>query len=73
MDIGNLIPIYNGSTFVPTSFSELTNTTSNASVNPAAVTTNACYDLFVWNNAGTVNARKADATADSVALQTVGA
>src|SRR5690242_11025969 len=50
---GNIIPIYDGTAFVPTAFTELTNTTTDATTNPAAVTTNACYDLFVWSNSGT--------------------
>lgn len=53
--IGNQLPIYDGSAFVPTVFGELTNLTaqsSSGSAGPAAVTTNSNYDLFVWNNAG---------------------
>lgn len=52
----NLIPIFNGSAFVPTAFAELSNLTTASSVGsagPAAVTTNKNYDLFVWSNAGT--------------------
>ncbi len=35
-------------------FSELTNTLSDATKNPAAAVANANYDLFVWNDAGTM-------------------
>ena len=55
--IGNTIPIYNGSKMVQTTFTELSNVTSassSGSAGPAAVTTNSNYDLFVWNNSGTV-------------------
>ena len=44
--VGNLIPVYNGSTMVPTAFSELT------LVLNAAHSTNTIYDVFVWSNAG---------------------
>jgi hypothetical protein len=43
---GNLVPVYNGSTMVPTAFSEL----SLALVSAHATST--IYDLFVFNNSG---------------------
>ena len=43
---GNTVPIYNGTSFVPTTFSELTLTLTSAQ---AAST---LYDVFVFNNAG---------------------
>lgn len=51
---GNKVPIYNGSAFTMTTFAELTNTTTDNTKNPAAVTTNSNYDLFVWNDSGTI-------------------
>ena len=54
--IGNIIPLWNGSGFVPTVFTELTNILANSSTGnagPAAATFSSAYDLFVWNNAGT--------------------
>jgi hypothetical protein len=44
--LGNLVPIYNGSSFVPTTFSELilTLSSSHAASN--------IYDVFVFNNSG---------------------
>lgn len=51
---GNLVPIYDGTGFKWTVFTELTNTTTDNTKNPAAVTTNSNYDLFVWNDAGTI-------------------
>jgi hypothetical protein len=44
--VGNLIPIYNGSTMVPTEFSELTLTLSSSHA------TNTIYDVFVFSNSG---------------------
>lgn len=51
---GGLIPIYDGTNWILTYFTELTNTTTNSTVNPAACTTNSNYDLFVWNDSGTI-------------------
>ena len=44
--IGNLVPIYNGATFVPTVFTELTMTLS------ASQAANGIYDLFVFSASG---------------------
>lgn len=51
---GNLVTIYDGTNMVPTVFAELTNTLTDTTKNPAAVTTNSNYDLFVWNDGGTI-------------------
>lgn len=54
---GNLVPIYNGTTFTPTTFTELSNVLANSatgSAGPAAAVALAAYDIFVWNNAGTM-------------------
>ena len=45
---GNLVPVYNGSIWVPTAFSELSLT-----MNAAHLASN-IYDVFVFNNAGTL-------------------
>jgi hypothetical protein len=45
-DMGNLIPIYNGSNFVPVEFSELTLTLV------ASHAASTIYDIFVWFEAG---------------------
>lgn len=53
---GNLVPIYDGTNFTPTVFTELSNVNANSatgSAGPAAVANNSCYDYFVWSNAGT--------------------
>lgn len=53
---GNLVPIYDGTNFTPTAFTELSNINANSatgSAGPAAVANNSCYDYFVWSNAGT--------------------
>lgn len=45
--MGNLIPIYDGTQFVPRTFSELSQTTTDTTKAPAACTTNSNYDQFV--------------------------
>lgn len=45
-DKGNLIPIYNGTSFVPTEFSELTLTLVSSHV------ADTIYDIFVWSESG---------------------
>ncbi len=52
--VGNILPIYNGTGFTRTQFSELTNTTTDATKNPAAVAASKNYDLFVWNDSGNI-------------------
>lgn len=46
--VGNLVPIYNGSTMVPTEFSALTLTLASQHV------ANSIYDVFVFSNSGVV-------------------
>ena len=54
---GNLVPIYSGTAFVLTAFTELSNILANSATGkagPAAGAAAKTYDLFVWNDAGTV-------------------
>jgi hypothetical protein len=46
---GNSIPIYNGTVFVPYAFAEL-----SLALSATAHIAGGLYDLFVWNNAGTL-------------------
>lgn len=52
--LGTTIPIYNGTLFVPTTFSELSISTSDTAHSPAAIGNNKVNDWFVWNDAGTI-------------------
>ena len=52
--IHDQVLLYDGTNWVPTTFTELTNTTTDATKNPAAVGASSNYDLFVWNDAGTI-------------------
>lgn len=44
---GNIIPIYDGTNFVPRTFSEISQLTTDTTKAPAACTTNSNYDQFV--------------------------
>lgn len=52
---GNLIPLWNGSFFVPTACPNLSNVLANSSTGnagPAAAVAASVYDLLIWNNNG---------------------
>lgn len=54
---GNLVPIYDGTSFKWTVFAELSNdltASATGKAGPAAATTNSNYDLFVWSDSGTI-------------------
>jgi hypothetical protein len=50
---GDLIPLYNGTSMVPTQFTEVSQLTTDTTKSPAAVAANSCYDDFAWNDSGT--------------------
>jgi hypothetical protein len=51
---GNLCPIYNGTTFSMSAFTELSALTTDTTKSPAAIGASKCNDWFVWNDAGTL-------------------
>ena len=51
---GDSLPIYDGTNMVQTTFAELSQATTDTTKSPAAVTTDSNYDLFVWNDGGTI-------------------
>lgn len=52
---GQYVPLYDGTKFVPTDMGgELSQALTDNTKSPAAVANNTCYDLFVWNDAGTI-------------------
>lgn len=70
---GERLPIYDGSAFSMTTFAELSNATaqsSTGSAGPAAVTTNSNYDLFVWNDSGTIRLTRGPAWTSDTARGT---
>lgn len=56
---GQLVPVYNGTNFIWTDTGgELSQTTADSTKSPASVATNSAYDIFVWNDSGTVRATR---------------
>lgn len=71
--VGNTIPIYDGTCWLMMSFAELSNITSNSATGkagPAVVANNSNYDLFVWNNAGTLTLTRGPAWTSDTARGT---
>jgi len=52
--VGDYVPIYNGSTWTMTQFAELSQALSDTAKSPAAAAANSNYDMFVWNDGGTL-------------------
>jgi len=59
--VGNIMPLYNGTSFVPTTFTELSQVTTDNTKSPAAVANNSNYDLFVWSDSGTLRCTRGPA------------
>lgn len=53
---GDQVPIYNGSSMVSTTITggEISLVTTDATKSPAAVAAGSVYDVFVWNDSGTI-------------------
>ena len=64
------IQIYDGTNWTVTTFTELTNTTTDNTKNPAAVGANSNYDLFVWNDSGTLRLGRGPAWSSDTARGT---
>lgn len=67
---GNTIPIYSGSAMVITEFTELSQATTDTTKSPAAVANNSNYDVFVWNDSGTLRATRGPAWTSDTARGT---
>lgn len=52
--VGDEIRLYNGTTMVLTTFTELMVATTDTTKSPAAIGASKCNDWFVWNDAGTI-------------------
>lgn len=66
--LGQAVPVWNGSAFVMTDTAgQLSQTTTDTTKSPAAVTTNSNYDLFVWIDAGTVRCTRGPAWTSATA------
>jgi hypothetical protein len=63
--VGNLVVVWDGTQFVPKTFTELSQTTTDTTKSPAAVTTNSNYDDFVWDDSGTMRCTRGPAWSSS--------
>lgn len=52
--VGNVLPLYDGTSFTPTAFTELSVATTDTTKSPAAIGASKVNDWFVWNDAGTL-------------------
>jgi len=60
--VGRYVPIWNGTALINTDIGgELSQTTADSTKSPAAVANNSIYDIFVWNDAGTIRATRGPA------------
>lgn len=59
--VGNMVPIYDGTNMVPTVFTELSQATTDTTKSPAAVAATKIYDLFVWDDSGTIRCTRGPA------------
>ena len=60
--VGRYVPIYSGSAFVMTDTGgELSQATTDATKSPAACANNSGYDVFVWDDGGTIRATRGPA------------
>ncbi len=66
----DIIELYDGSGWLPYQFTELSQATTDASKSPAAVANNSNYDIFVWNDAGTLRATRGPAWTSDTARGT---
>lgn len=69
---GRFVPLYNGTSWVPTDIGgELSQATTDSTKSPAAATTNSNYDMFVWSDSGTYRCTRGPAWS-SVTLRGTG-
>lgn len=64
------VPLYDGSNWSMTTFTEITNTTTDNTKNPAAVGADSNYDLFVWSDSGTIRLGRGPAWTSATARGT---
>lgn len=55
---GDVIELYDGAGWIPAQFTELSQATTDAAKSPAAVAASKNYDVFVWNDSGTLRATR---------------
>lgn len=64
---GSYVPIYDGTNFIPTLITgnEISLVTTDATKSPAAVAATSYYDVFVWNDSGTLRVSRGPAWTNS--------
>jgi len=67
---GNAVSLYDGAKWVPAIFAELSQATSDTTKSPAAVANNSNYDLFVWDDSGTLRCTRGPAWTSDTARGT---
>ncbi len=69
--VHRFVPIYDGTSFaMMDTLAELTQATTDTTKSPAAVANNSNYDLFVWNDAGTMRCTRGPAWTSDTARGT---
>jgi hypothetical protein len=66
---GSYAPIYDGANFVPTLITggEISLVTTDATKSPAAVAATSYYDVFIWNDSGTIRVSRGPAWTSATA------
>jgi hypothetical protein len=59
--VGNMVLVYDGTFMIPTPFVELSQVTTDATKSPAACVASSNYDLFAWNDVGTLRCTRGPA------------
>jgi len=60
-DVGDWVKIYDGASWGQYSFAELSQATTDSTKSPAACIANTNYDMFVWNDSGTIRCTRGPA------------
>ena len=68
--VNDVVSIYNGTQFIPTTFTELSQATTDNTKSTTAVANNSNYDLFVWNDSGTIRCTRGPAWSSDTARGT---
>jgi hypothetical protein len=66
----NRVPLFNGTTWTLKTFTELSQATTDNTKSPAAVANNSNYDMFVWNDSGTLRCTRGPAWSSDTARGT---
>lgn len=63
----DLVGLYDGTKFEPTQFTELSQALSDSTKSPAASAASSLYDMFVWNDGGTLRCTRGPAWSSATA------